>query len=144
MGPRSRIGRTGHLGSPRRPRGVPTPAPEQPVRIPGVGPAHLEGLGSVEAVARAKGELFAAMPAGATGIVNADDVMVATVCAPLLVRRARLCFGWSAGCDLHIDRYQATETGSLVTLQIEGVAVDVELPLWGRQTCRARTGSHGR
>ncbi len=35
--------------------------------------AHLEGLGSVEAVARAKGEIYAGLKEGGIAIVNADD-----------------------------------------------------------------------
>lgn len=35
--------------------------------------AHLEGLGSVEAVARAKGEIFAGLGANGTALINADD-----------------------------------------------------------------------
>jgi len=35
--------------------------------------AHLEGLGSVEAVARAKGEIFAGLKPHGTAIINADD-----------------------------------------------------------------------
>jgi UDP-N-acetylmuramoyl-tripeptide--D-alanyl-D-alanine ligase len=41
-----------------------------------VGSAHLEGLGSIEGVAAAKGELFAGLPAGATALVNLDDARV--------------------------------------------------------------------
>jgi UDP-N-acetylmuramoyl-tripeptide--D-alanyl-D-alanine ligase len=36
-------------------------------------PAHLQGFGSVGAVAREKGALFAALPADGTAIINADD-----------------------------------------------------------------------
>ncbi len=35
--------------------------------------AHLQGLGSVENVARAKGEVFAGMDADGTAVINADD-----------------------------------------------------------------------
>ncbi len=37
------------------------------------GPSHLEGFGSVEGVAHAKGELFQALPAGGVAVINADD-----------------------------------------------------------------------
>lgn len=38
--------------------------------ISSIGPAHLEGFGSLAGVARAKGELFAALPAGAPALVG--------------------------------------------------------------------------
>ena len=37
------------------------------------GSAHLAGLGSVEAVARAKGEIFAGLPENGIAVINADD-----------------------------------------------------------------------
>lgn len=46
-------------------------------------PAHLEGFGSVEGVARAKGELFSEMPAAACAVINADDAF-----APLWMEMA--------------------------------------------------------
>jgi UDP-N-acetylmuramoyl-tripeptide--D-alanyl-D-alanine ligase len=36
-------------------------------------PAHLEGLGSVDAVADAKGELYLGLPPGGVAVANADD-----------------------------------------------------------------------
>ncbi len=39
--------------------------------------AHLQGLGSVEGVARAKGEIFAGLPAQGTAVINADDAHAA-------------------------------------------------------------------
>lgn len=41
--------------------------------ITNVGPSHLEGLGSVEGVARAKAEIFEGLRAGGTAVLNADD-----------------------------------------------------------------------
>lgn len=44
--------------------------------INNVHPAHLQGLGSIEGVAAAKGELFAGMRADAVRVVNEDDAHV--------------------------------------------------------------------
>ncbi len=47
--------------------------------INNVHPAHLLGLGSIEGVARAKGELFAGMRPEAVRVVNCDDPLVAAL-----------------------------------------------------------------
>lgn len=44
--------------------------------ITNVGPAHLETLENLDGVARAKGELFAALKPGGTAVINADDELV--------------------------------------------------------------------
>ena len=44
--------------------------------INNVHPAHLQGLGSIDGVAAAKGELFAGMRPGAVRVVNCDDAYV--------------------------------------------------------------------
>lgn len=41
--------------------------------VTNAGPAHLEQLGSVEGVARTKGELFSALPENGTAVINSDD-----------------------------------------------------------------------
>ncbi|HSC96284.1 MAG TPA: UDP-N-acetylmuramoyl-tripeptide--D-alanyl-D-alanine ligase [Burkholderiales bacterium] len=41
--------------------------------ITNAGPAHLEFFGSVEAIARAKGEIFEGLQPGGTAVINADD-----------------------------------------------------------------------
>jgi UDP-N-acetylmuramoyl-tripeptide--D-alanyl-D-alanine ligase len=54
-------------------------------------PAHLASMGSVEAVARAKGELFLRLPAGGCAVLNADDPLISRAPSPAGVRR--LSFG---------------------------------------------------
>ena len=46
--------------------------------VTNAGPAHLEGFGDVAGVARAKGELFAALPADGVAVINAADVHAPT------------------------------------------------------------------
>lgn len=45
--------------------------------ITNIGPAHLGGFGNEEGVARAKGEMYAALPSGGWAVINADEPWVA-------------------------------------------------------------------
>jgi UDP-N-acetylmuramoyl-tripeptide--D-alanyl-D-alanine ligase len=59
--------------------------------VTNVGPVHLEGCGSIEGVASAKGELFHALRDGGTAVANADDARV--LAQARLSRRRMLTFG---------------------------------------------------
>ncbi len=97
--------------------------------ITNVGPAHLEGLGSVEGVARAKGELFATMRPTATAIVNVEDPHVAGLGAAFAGRVVR--FG--AGTDVAADGIRCDARGAAAfTLHLGGDAIDVQLQIPGR------------
>ncbi len=97
--------------------------------ITNVGPAHLEGLGSVEGVARAKGELFATMRPEATAIVNAEDPHVAPLGAAFPGRR--IAFG--AGTAITAERVSCDARGTAAfRLRLEGDAIDVQLQIPGR------------
>lgn len=56
-------------------------------------PAHLETLGSVEAVARAKGELFLRLTEGGCAVYNADDPLISIAPSPQGVKRVSFGFG---------------------------------------------------
>ena len=92
-------------------------------------PAHLEGFGSIEGVARAKGELFEHLPEGATAVINAGDRYAA------LWRElagSRPCISFGAGADADV-RVRAVFGGGCNPIAIDtpGGALEVDLPLPG-------------
>ncbi|MEO0998522.1 MAG: UDP-N-acetylmuramoyl-tripeptide--D-alanyl-D-alanine ligase, partial [Pseudomonadota bacterium] len=99
--------------------------------ITNAGPAHLEGFGSVEGVANAKGELFAALGGDDIAVINADDRY-----APLwheLAAPARVCtFGLSASADCSAREIAAADGSLTFTAVIDGAEYPVRLPVDGR------------
>jgi UDP-N-acetylmuramoyl-tripeptide--D-alanyl-D-alanine ligase len=70
--------------------------------INNAGPAHLEGFGSLEGVARAKGELFDCAGPATTCVINSDDgaaAMWKTLAAP----RPVITFGLEPGADVSAE-----------------------------------------
>lgn len=99
--------------------------------ITNAGPAHLEGFGSLDGVARAKGELFADLAADGVAVINADDPR-SPVWYELAGDRRRVTFGLEAGADV---RARAIESDGGVTrfmLITPAGEAAVELPLAGR------------
>jgi len=74
-----------------------------------VGPAHLEGLGTLEAVARAKGELFDSLAEGDWAVVNADDERILELARTCKARQ--LTFGLSPQAQVRGEGVQRTEEG---------------------------------
>ena len=92
--------------------------------------AHLEFLGSLEGVQKAKGELVEAIPPDGVVILNADDPLVLG-----LARQARgrvATFGSSADADVRVADVVPTADGLTFALMAGGVTVPVRLPLPGR------------
>lgn len=67
--------------------------------VTNAGPAHLEQLGSVEGVARTKGEMFSSLCEGGTAVINADDDH-APLWRELAGDRRILTFGLEPGADV--------------------------------------------
>jgi UDP-N-acetylmuramoyl-tripeptide--D-alanyl-D-alanine ligase len=93
---------------------------------------HLERAGSLEAIARAKTELPAALPSNGLAVLNADDTRVAAMAG---VTRARvITFGVETDADV-----RATEVGSL---GLRGTTFRLRAP-WGDRVLRSATpGRH--
>ena len=97
-------------------------------------PAHLEGLGSVEGVARAKGEIFQGLGAGGTAIINADDAY-APLWRELAAPHRIQTFGLEQTADVSAD-YQLNADGSEVTLKTPEGSARLHLPAAGLHNVR--------
>jgi UDP-N-acetylmuramoyl-tripeptide--D-alanyl-D-alanine ligase len=93
------------------------------------GPAHLEGFGGLDGVARGKGELFAGLRADATAIINADDTY-ADYWAGLLSGQKIIRFGMEQASDV---RGEMTADGLVIRYQEDKVRVSMPVP--GRHNC---------
>jgi UDP-N-acetylmuramoyl-tripeptide--D-alanyl-D-alanine ligase len=98
--------------------------------VTNAGPAHLEGFGELEGVARAKGEVFAHLGPQGVAVINADDRY-----APLwreLAARCRIVdFGLQAPSAVHA-RWQGDVGGSRVVLSTPWGETEFRLSLPGR------------
>lgn len=97
-------------------------------------PAHLEGLGSVEGVARAKGEIFQGLAEGGTAIINADDTFAPlwrSLAAPHRVQT----FGLEHAADVSAD-YQLHADGCAITLKTPAGNAALHLPAAGLHNVR--------
>ena len=97
--------------------------------VTNAGPAHLEGFGDLQGVARAKGELFARLGKDGVAVINADDTF-----APLWRELAAHCriveFGLQ-GADVTAD-WQGDASGSDVQLHTAAGNIELRLALPGR------------
>lgn len=98
--------------------------------VTNAGPAHLERLGSVEGVARAKSEIYAGLPPDGVGVYNADDAYAA-VFAAAIGGHARIGFGLGPGADVGGEIEALTPRARFRLRTARGCA-HVELPLPGR------------
>jgi UDP-N-acetylmuramoyl-tripeptide--D-alanyl-D-alanine ligase len=97
--------------------------------VTNVGPVHLELLGSLTNIARAKGELIAALPPDGWAVLNGDDPHVKAMAAQH--KGQSLFFGLNSG-QLKAQGIRQDGGGVAFTLCWEGEKADVQLPLPGR------------
>lgn len=106
--------------------------------ITNVGPVHLELLGSIEAIARAKEELLWALPPGGTGILNADDGIVAGMAERHRGRLATLVtYGLGPGADVGATDLHPDSSGETTTFRVRVAGADLGafvVPLAGRHS----------
>jgi len=98
--------------------------------VTNAGPAHLEGFGSLDGVAHAKGEMFKALSDDAVAGINADD-HYAPLWKGFAQGRQTLTFGLQAAADVTAT-YSAEATGTRLELRTPQGLINVQLPLLGR------------
>ncbi|MEW6458447.1 MAG: UDP-N-acetylmuramoyl-tripeptide--D-alanyl-D-alanine ligase [Bacillota bacterium] len=100
--------------------------------ITNIGETHLELLGSVANIARAKGELLDHIPPSGFAVLHAES--------PGMDEQARRCrgrvvrFGESESADFRLLDYRALPDGSVFRVRSAGGDEEYHLPLFGRHT----------
>jgi len=94
--------------------------------------AHLEGFGSLEGVAKAKGEIYTGLPANGIAIMNADNNDWLNWQSVIGARKTWRFSPNAANSDFTATNVHVTSHGTEFTLQTPTGNVDVLLPLPGR------------
>ncbi len=105
------------------------------VVITNAGAAHLEGFGSIEGVARAKGEILQNSNRPDVAVLNADDDYFDYWCS-LVGDVPTLSFGFSESADVRASEIDALASGSQFTLHLPNETISVSLALSGTHNVR--------
>jgi UDP-N-acetylmuramoyl-tripeptide--D-alanyl-D-alanine ligase len=87
-----------------------------------IAPAHIENLGSLEAIAAAKAEIFEGLEPGGTAIIPHDSLWRDTLVAAAQQHAGQiLTFGMGEGADVRARDWVATaDGGTLITAELPG------------------------
>jgi UDP-N-acetylmuramoyl-tripeptide--D-alanyl-D-alanine ligase len=92
--------------------------------------AHLEGLGSVEQVALAKGEIFEGLQKSGIAVINADDEYLG-VWKELAKSHPQISFGLAEDADVRAE-YSLLDNGIEMQVTAMGDEFELSLPLMGK------------
>ena len=119
-------------------RGLGQIAALAPVAAPNIGivtnvcEVHMELLGSIENIAKAKAELVEAIPAGGTVLLNADDERVAAMRSMAADGVRVLTYGIGADADIRAEALRLAAGGSQFMVTWGNERHDYSIPLAGR------------
>jgi len=100
--------------------------------ITNIGPAHLDGLGSLDAIREEKGDLFQNMAGEGIAIINRDDGEVGVLDGRWQGRR--ITFGMSRDADV--------SAGNIITRREQGVIFTLKIGGIGQEITMATVGLH--
>lgn len=98
--------------------------------ITNAGPAHLEGFGTLEGVAEAKGEIYSGLAQAGTAIINADDAF-ADYWASLCENKKIIRFALDNDADVK-GHWQANDQGGELSIATAGTSCQLQLNVPGR------------
>lgn len=112
---------------------APIAAPDIAI-VTNVGETHIELLGSVENIAKAKGELVEAISAGGTVILNHDNPYTAAMKHKAAPGVKVLTFGMDSEADIKAEQIELQENKTLFKCRLgkNGDVYDMEIPLLGK------------
>ena len=111
--------------------------------ITAVAPVHLEGLGSMEAIAAAKAELIMELAPGGTAVIPGDEPLLHGWAARL-DPASLLTFGQGPGDRVRLLAREAVgRDGSRIFLSLDGQKVEVLLKLVGRHNASNAAAAAG-
>ena len=95
--------------------------------VTNIGPAHLEGLGGVQDVAKAKAELLEELPPSeGVAILNRDDPFYSYL--QVRAKGRLVTFGLNPGSDVCIESLEETESQATMTLTCQPPVFGIGLP----------------
>ena len=93
-----------------------------------IAPVHIEHLGSIEAIADAKAEIFLGLEPHGTAVLNRDAPQFERLKKAATARGARVwSFGRGADCDAQLLEVEASDGGSRVRARVLGRELAFEL-----------------
>lgn len=100
--------------------------------ITNVGHAHLEGLGSIEGVAKAKGELFNVLEKETVAIVNIDDPHIAA----MPTKAKKITVGFSPKADIRAEKIDYRDDAMFITVRDPKATTEFRVPFIGEHHAR--------
>jgi UDP-N-acetylmuramoyl-tripeptide--D-alanyl-D-alanine ligase len=110
------------------------------------GTAHIELLGSTDAIARAKAEIWLGLRPGGTVVLPAGDPRLHEWAQRHQPHARRITFGEDAGADVRLVGYTALDAGGIAQIEAFGDRREAKLQLVGRHVaidaCAALAAAH--
>ncbi len=98
--------------------------------ITNIGPAHLEGLGSIDGVAREKGSLLKGLAKGGQAVLNADDPRVFQLAGQ--TQNEVILYGFSDQASVRAAEVKDDDHGISFLLKLAGEDIPIRLNTSGR------------